>query len=280
LRKASAHGLGVLLAPSGAADTPWTEEVWLRVIARARSARETSKPAWYESPALTRVSASSAAVLRAFEVLNDGRPYAAQVKPANFLLLAHDDPLIALPDGIDRNRLTLVAPYSSDPRSWLSGYRNRFDGAAIRTTTRPEGAPGAVRIKTIGDVVADYGRHPEAKSGDSDGAPCTRSTVGLLHRLRIVAAAVRHHGKESNRLDDVQAGAIRRDDDLMQEYIDERGEWELALPYLRSLGSRRLAESTGMSMRTLRSRLNSGRLPRRPDRKRLIAVARRLSDGT
>jgi hypothetical protein len=106
---------------------------------------------------------------------------------------------------MDRQRLTLVAPFSSDPAAWLHlEYRNRFDGTVVPTTTRPDGLPGAVRIKTYGDVIALYLRHPEVKSGDADGQPCGRATVGVLSRLHVRASRVRHIGKESNRLEEVE----------------------------------------------------------------------------
>jgi hypothetical protein len=41
---------------------------------------------------------------------------------------------------------------------------------------------------------------------------------------------------------------------------------------LLEIGIKELAKRTGMSERTLRSRSNSGRLPRRGDRMRLLAV--------
>src|SRR5207248_701280 len=139
--------------------------------------------AYYQRPALSRVSASSPAVLKPFAAINSARSYAQQVKPANFLLIAHDDPLVALPAGQDRERLTLIAPYSSKPDQWLGlEYRNRFDGTVVAVSTDPEGSRGAIRIKTYSDVIAEYGRHPEAKSGDLQGWPCTRETVGLLTR--------------------------------------------------------------------------------------------------
>jgi len=280
LRKRSEHGLGALLSPiaaadpESAADGTWIDEVWLRFIARARGMREPATPDYYRRPALSRVSASSAAVLAPFQAMNAGRSFAQQVKPANFLLLAHDDPLVALPDGLDPERLTLIAPYSNKPEEWLDlEYRNRFDGNVVAVTTSLEGSARAVRIKTYGDVIAEYGRHPETKSGDAEGRPCTRATVGLLTRLHVRASRVRHIGKESNHLEEVEAGGLRTTEDPVPEYVDVRGEWEAALPVLREIGIARLAQMTGMAERTLRSRLNHQRLPHREARKRLLAIA-------
>ncbi len=284
LRKASAHGLGALLAPVDAGDGgAWIDEVWRRFVSRALGLPEPPIPDWYALPALSRVSASSVGVIRTFDGINRGRAYADQVKPANFLLLAHDDPLLALPQGWDRQRLTVIAPFSSKPEDWLKQeYRNRFDGRIVPVTTRPDGSLPSVRVKTYGDVIAEYGRHPESKSGGADGLPCTRATVGLLTRLHVRAIRVRHIGKESNRLDEVEAGAVRKAQDPVPEYVDERGEWEAARPSLRALGRRlgtkRLSVLSGVSARALRDALNGGRLPRRGARMRLMRLGR--GEGT
>jgi hypothetical protein len=279
LRKASAHGLGALLAPLPPRDDEtWIDEVWQRFIARVRSEAEAPIPDWYALPALSRVSASSASVMRPFAVVNAGRPDPLQVKPANFLLLAHDDPLVALPKGLDRLRLTLIAPFSSKPEQWAElEYRNRFDGRAVRVTTLPDGSAGAVRVKTYGDVIDEYGRHPEAKSGDAHGEPCTRATVGVLTRLHVRATRVRHIGKESNHLEEIEAGGFRTVEDPVPQYIDELGDWNAALPVLRGLreqlGAAPLCQHSGLKERALRYALNGGRVPRASARRALLALA-------
>jgi hypothetical protein len=281
IRKRSEHGLGALLSPTDpdADGRDWIDEVWLRVIARVRGEPEAPMPDWYALPALSRVWATNAHLLKVFDAYNAGRAYADQVKPGNFLLMAHDDPLVALPGGLERSRLTLIAPFSSKPGDWLHlEYRNRFDGEAVAVTTRGEGQAGAVRIKTYGDVIALYLRHPEAKSADTTGEPCHRGTTGLLDRLHVGAIWVRHIGKESNRLEEVEAGQLRITDDPVREYADQRGEWDALLPRLRELraehGTKYLMEVSGLSERAVRDALNRGRVPHRKAREALIALAR------
>ena len=279
LRKRSEHGLGALLSPLSEGGRAWIDEVWLRIVARARGRKEPPIPDWYALPALSHVSASSAAVLQTFRGMNTNQPYAMQVKPANFLLLAHDDPLVAVPPSVDRDRLTLIAPFSNRPSEWLNlPFCNRFSGDDVRVTTRDGGSPDAVRIKTYGDVIAEYGTHPEAKSADADGNPCTRSTIGLLRRLRVKAARVRHIGKEAAQLEAVDAGAVRDFESPVPEYLDERGEWEAALPVLRAFrdahGWRVMSEASGLSERALRDALNRGRFPHRTAREALLRTCR------
>jgi hypothetical protein len=87
-----------------------------------------------------------------------------------------------------------------------------------------------------------------------------------------------HIGKESNRLDDVHDGLVSDPDEVYVVYRDERLEWEAALPALRQLraahGWRHLAETSGLSERALRYALNSGKVPHREARARLVQAAK------
>ncbi|TAM71234.1 MAG: hypothetical protein EPN50_04435 [Chloroflexota bacterium] len=88
--------------------------------------------------------------------------------------------------------------------------------------------------------MADYAWHPEHKSGDPNGGSGTRASVGLLPRLQVIATGVPLHiGKESNRLDEEEGGAIVDPDEVTVEYRDPRAEWEMAPPALRRLRDER-----------------------------------------
>ena len=66
-------------------------------------------------PALGRVGINDPRTLALFSALNKGKPYAAQVKPQNFLLSAQVA-LLGHPPGIDPAKpFHLVAPYHADP---------------------------------------------------------------------------------------------------------------------------------------------------------------------
>jgi hypothetical protein len=217
---------------------------------------------------------SQPADLAPFAEINAGLPFAAQIKPFNFLTMGHDDPLAPMPAGLDRKHLTLVAPYVQTADEALTlPWRNRFDGRPLEVTTEPGGRPGAVRLKTIADVVRDYRLHPDPKSGDPAGGRSHRGSRGLLPRLHLEVTEVRHIGKESNRLDEVEEGIIRDASEVYTEYRDARREWEAVVPRLRTIGIPKLARLSGMSERTLRSRLNSGRLPHPQARMALTRIA-------
>ena len=154
-------------------------------------------------------------------------------------------------------------------------WRDRRSRTDLRVTTRPGGLPGHVRLKTYRDAILDYRWHPEAKSGDPSGGSGTRRSAGLLPRLRVEAAGVRHIGKESNRLDEEEAAMLGEGDEPYVEYGNERrGDWERALPMLRKLrgehGWHYLAEVSGLSERAVRYALNGNRVPHALARRRIV----------
>ncbi len=71
------------------------------------------------------------------------------------------------------------------------------------------------RVKTVADVLADYRVHPEPKRLGPDGQPCDRATVGLLRRRPVTGITIDYVGKESNRLEDVQAGVVHDPKDVL-----------------------------------------------------------------
>ncbi len=284
IRKASTHGLGLYRRP--APDPPgwdrpwphWVEVVWDRIVREAEDLPLPPEPTWFAYPAVSQLAVSSPHVLAPFRTVNAGRPYAAQVKPFNFLLVGHADPLATLPDGVDPG-VVPVAPYSTDAARLLEQpWRSRATGESLNVTTAEGGAAGAVRLRTYGDVVRDYRLHPEAKSGDPRGGPGHRGSTGLLPRLDVVVAGLPVHiGKESNRLEEVEGGVITDPGDVYVTYRDGRAEWEQVVPALRALrderGWRYLANASGLSERAMRYALNSGRVPRREARDRLTRLA-------
>jgi hypothetical protein len=56
--------------------------------------------------------------MRSLAKLIEGKEYADQLKPFNFLLTCHVKPF-GHPPGIDPERFHLIAPYERDPSRWL-----------------------------------------------------------------------------------------------------------------------------------------------------------------
>ena len=292
IRRASQHGLGYFLPPTerptfdDATDevkATWTELVWQRIVDEVRGRTVGPRPGWFSTLAPSRASITSWRALDPYRTLNYRRRYAQRIKPANFLLVAHDDALVALPPEYDRARLTPIAPFSREPSAWLGlPWRNRFDGAAIELTTEPGGRSGKIRVKTYGDVVTDYRLHPDPKAAAADSGPVRRGTVGVVGRRPVRASVIRYIGKEAAMLEEEESGLLRLGDDVVAEYADHGSEWQELVDQLRRLrDSSRLtvgeiARAAGVSERTAQYWLNGSTTTRDPRvQERLVELVRR-----
>jgi hypothetical protein len=261
LQKPSQHGLGHLLHPidpdSDADD--WIDEVWQRMLGSKQPLD------WVDHPAIARTSVSTRTTLRLFGPLNKGKPYPEQVKPFNFLNAAFVDPTER---PADDERIVLIAPYERDPAKWTQqGWVNRFNRRAYNITTEPSGGlvrPGVVTVKTYDDVILDYATHPEPKSLAPDGTPCDRTTVGLLTRRAVSPTIIRHIGKKSNQLDDVQAGLLDDSNEPLNRYDGASHQIfrDLIVPVLRRLGVRETARRTGLGLASVSAALGGRSTPR------------------
>ena len=92
------------------------------------------------------------------------------------------------------------------------------------------------------------------KCADRDGNPCVKQTVGLLQRRKIRISAIRYISKESNFLEDVEAGMLHSPHLAYTEYPDKRrDEWETSiLPVLKDIPLPELVTLSGMSKSQLK----------------------------
>ena len=274
LAKVSEHGLGHLLNPLDPDDSSvhWIELAWTYLLRKALGLAA-SEPEWLNRPALTRVTVSGPAVLHWFSGMNKGHPYAGQVKPANFLLLAHPDPL-------DPSGVLPVAPYEPHASKWTAlAWVDRRTGEPVRVTTEPlDGTvrPGTVRVRTYGDVLNEYVRHPESKSLGPDGKPVGSRTAGLLQRRPVEALPPSVYiGKEGNKLDDRLSGLVTRPEDYRAEYVDpSHSVWsELVLPVVATINRGEVARRSCLSRRTIERYLYGGMRPNRTHETKLTEIA-------
>ncbi|MGD0483323.1 MAG: hypothetical protein ABSB58_01575 [Gemmatimonadales bacterium] len=163
-------------------------------------------PTWLDRPALGRLAASTPLLWK--PLAKEGLSYADGIKPMNFLLSAQVAPL-GHPAGADPKHFHLIASYTSDPRQWPRlQWTDVHSARRFRATTKGLGSVGLVRVVSYRDVLEAYELHPEPKSAAADGSPCSPATLGLLARLSMVAVQITHIGKESNLIEDVEAGWI------------------------------------------------------------------------
>jgi hypothetical protein len=259
----SEHGLGHLLNPTDPdnEDREWIAMSWENII--RRSLKLPTKPLGFEKlPAIGRITISSPAVSRAFAKFNETKTYAAQIKPFNFLLACHINPLGFPANVSDPAHFHLIAPYQPDPRQWTKmDWVDQYSRNVYRiTTVGHHGTRNTARVKTYGDVLQEYEFHPEAKCADADGNPCSKQTVGLLRRRHIRVEQIKYIGKESNSLEEVESGMIHSAQSVYTEYPDpRRDEWHTKiLPALRKLSLAQLVRASGISLSALKE-MRAGR---------------------
>jgi len=274
--------LGHLLNPTDpeGSDRNWTAAVWDLIVRKSLDLKIKNLP-FAHLPAIGRTTVSSPMLMRYLESLNGGKAYSEQIKPFNFLQTCHVSPF-GHPDGVDPEKYHLVSPYDPDPRRWLEKeWIDQYTGKRFRITTRGHyGSRDIARVKTYGDVVTEYEFHPESKCADSSGNPCERQTIGLLERGHIKIDQIKCIGKESNSLEDVDAGLVHSEKNTYTEYIDpKRDEWTLKIwPALKKAALNVIVKECGrnLSRREL-IELRAGRSrPHRKTRDLLISILKDL----
>lgn len=276
----SEHGLGHLVNPTNpdSDDRQWIAQVWLNIARGALGLPR--RPLRFKAlPAVGRLAITSPALLRPFADLNNRKSYRQSVKPFNFLSTCHVR-AFGHPTGASPERFQLVAPYEPDPRRWLvMPWIDRYSAETYRIRTcGHHGARRAARVQTYGDVIEAYEHHPEAKCADADGQPCDRQTIGLLYRRHVRVESVAFIGKESNSLEEVQAGLIHDEQNVYTDYTDpRRSHWNsVVVPALRKLPLKVWERHSGKSRRILVDARLGRRRPHLGNRRLLETVARRL----
>ncbi len=271
----SEHGLGHLLNPADPEneDREWIAQAWL-YIDRKVLGLSTEEPAFANLPAIGRVTISSPAVMQPFEKLNEGKRYADQIKPFNFLLTCHVKQF-GHPLGSDPEHFHLIAPYESDPKQWLKmDWTDQYTGNRYRVTTAGNhGERQTARVKTYGEVLREYEFHPESKCADANGNACGKQTIGLLHRRHIRIEQIKYIGKESNSLEDVISGLIHSAQNVYTEYPDPRRDgWQTKiLPALKKAPLPLLMERSNLS-HTMLTDVRAGRKTPHPKNQALLAA--------
>jgi hypothetical protein len=275
----SEHGLGHLLNPADPEneDREWIAEVWLSMV--KKSLGTNAQPVYFQNlPAVGRITVSSPALMRPFDNLNSGKKYCDRVKPFNFLLSCHVKQF-GHPIGSDPTRFHLVGPYNSDSRTWLTtDWIDQYSGKVYRIAT--EGYHGdrkTARVKTYAEVIREYEYHPESKCGEANGKPCRKQTIGLLQRRHVKIDLIKYIGKESNSLEDVEAGLAHSPENGYTEYTDRRrDEWQIKImPILQRTPLSTLIKLTRKSRRTLIDARTGKRRPHQRNREQIASALRK-----
>jgi hypothetical protein len=278
----SEHGLGHLLNPIDPEDRDWISQVWNDIVHRALGF-PAPELAFADSPAVGRVTIGSPVIMKRLEKLNDGKKYADQIKPFNFLLTSHVMPF-GHPPGIDPERFQLIAPYESDSRKWRKmEWIDQYSGERYRISTAGHYVSRqTARVKTYGDVLSEYEFHPESKCADSSGNTCDKETIGLLQRRHIRIQKITYIGKESNKIEDVQSALIHSAQDVYTEYPNpRRDEWTTKyVPALERAKKKtsltNVASQIGISRRELIEWLAGRSRPHPKNQERIVTALEKL----
>jgi hypothetical protein len=97
---------------------------------------------------------------------------------------------------------------------------DRYSGKTYRVSAVGDhGDRQTARVKIYGEVIAEYAYHPECKCADANGQPAGKQTIGLLQRRHVRIGVITAIGKESNSLEEMDAGLIHDERDVYTEYI-------------------------------------------------------------
>ncbi|MGA7330006.1 MAG: hypothetical protein WBX25_37360 [Rhodomicrobium sp.] len=221
IRKASAHGLGHLIAPykeepASKDETEqdedeeeddevlpsgvelWQEDLWRAIIKAAEGENPRHLAIdWHdnlEKPAASRYSATKPIILDWFKTYNKGLPYDQQVKPFNFLLMFQAEKNLekvfedGKADWNPREREPKpTAPYDKDPRKALSKLFDRDTGEPVMHDI----------LRNYGQALRQYHLHPEAKFLQG-----RQMDSGLTLRRHVFVDDIDPIGKEANEIEE------------------------------------------------------------------------------
>jgi len=166
------------------------------------------------------------------------------------------------------------------PECWVDlPWIDQYSGKQYEITTEGfHGSRGVARVKTYGEVLREYEFHLGAKSADAKGKPSGKQTFGLLHRRHVRVERIVYIGRESNRIEEIEAGVIHSPESVYTEYPDpHRDEWETrVLPVLKTIPIGALMRFSGRSRSMLERALAGRSRPRKRNQHLLKSILHRL----
>lgn len=252
LRKATAHGLGHLMAPyddeHGPTNLPkpvlnlrklglkrWHCDLWHCVVTSGLSEApeqvDLSLLAGMDKPAVSKYAATSTDLLDWFKRYNDGKDYGQQVRPFGFMLSFQ--PRKELGSGAVPRA---SAPYDRDPLKGVAACFDRETGESIT----------ADRLMTVRESLLRFHLHREAKFLGGDFRE-----RGFTRRRHVRAVAIEHIGKEANRWEDSFAVGEALTEELAYGESPQEADARLkeTIETCRKCNRRQLASLSGVCLR-------------------------------
>jgi hypothetical protein len=195
-----------------------------------------------------------------------------RTRPHNFPFCPLIDVAVGYPQGVDRARFTLIAPFTKDRDAWLTlSCIDVADGKEYEMSMAHDIRRSKVIPQTYGYVLHLYPYREESKSLAPDGSPCVARTRGVLQRASVSAAQQHFVGKETDRRwefgDDLSI--------LRSKSMEYRPRTTVADAKLReqvdAAGVRALMRATKLSQHTLEA-IRAGRRVRSATIQRVVAA--------
>ncbi|MGH6877533.1 MAG: helix-turn-helix domain-containing protein [Rhizomicrobium sp.] len=276
IRKATAHGLGHLLAPfveippgfpepvvplDKIGVNAWQYCLWICIL-RAVLAGSPDRPEYsalpnFSQPAVTKYAATTPHLLAWFESYNRDKPYAEQVRPFGFMVMFQPDPLADWEAWRAANGLEpangeppcVIAPYDRDPLKAANRCFDRDSGKLVP----------ANMLLSYAHALARYHLRPESKFMNAD-----YTDAGTTQRRHVKVQAIINIGKEANRWEEQSyVGTYEPEEEF--EYglapEDQNGELRDARKAADEFGQRALAKAAGISLQHLSAILTGNAKP-------------------
>jgi hypothetical protein len=276
IRKASAHGLGHLLAPYGPNDAPspipapaldlsdigverWQYDLWYQIVrAELDGHADQVDLSYHEAlgkPAASRYGATTPKLLRWFKTYNQNRAYRDQVKPFNFLLSFQSRSRLAL--SVEEANVLVKRGRRPKPRKAnpVATFNKDVVKASRDVFDRETGKPiSSEDLKTYREALASYHLSPESKFLNGD-----HFDRGRTQRRHVRATGVIHIGKEADKWEEQYFTGP--DENAVIEYGADASEGSLDFRLqglCAKLKERATANLLGVSRVTLRKALKGG----------------------
>lgn len=217
IRKASAHGLGHLMAPYGEEDptkgvpepveklsdigvSRWQYDLWYHIIKAALDGHPNQVPLDYHSallhPALSRYGATSPDILSWMKHYNKGKHYRDQAKPFGFMVAPIAREGVWAEASLETIKLNKrgrpskrrgnkpMAPFETNPQKMIDCVFDRMTGELVSTD----------QLRTYSEVLALYHVSPETKfwNGISRRSGVTQRTQLQPEEVKLMGKEAKH----------------------------------------------------------------------------------------
>lgn len=263
IRKASAHGLGHLIAPYSESEAPtsipapelslkligverWQYDLWHQIIHAAIKKHPDQIDLEYHPnlklPAASRYASTTPALLNWFKSHNLNRLYGNQVRPFNFMVAfqAWQSHLNENKSSQNSDTPKPVAPFDNDVARAAKNCFDRETGDLIDSKS----------LKTYSEILAQFHLRPESKFENGDYL-----NKGITERRNIQAASIRNIGKESNKWEEQYY--LGSDETSQIKYGSAKIEYtentKIIRRAIKQFGQRRIAKKVGISRQRLRA---------------------------